>query len=103
MIKDITKDVEWGDNDGESLPILKCICGQEFDCWGDFTIINNLVLSAHRWCYENKVSIALSNKILKQYRYHANILDHYGNCIIKLNEIIDSYERIEKMRNDEHK
>ena len=38
MIKDITKDVEWGDNDGESLPILKCICGQEFDGWGDFTI-----------------------------------------------------------------
>ena len=69
----------------------------------DFGAINNLVLSINRWCCENKVSIALSNKILKQYRYHANILDHYGNCIIKLNEIIDSYERIEKMRNDEHK
>lgn len=73
------------------------------EVWNDFGAINKLVLSINRWYYENKVSIALSNKILKQYRYHANILDHYGNCIIKLNEIIDSYERIEKMRNDEHK
>ena len=61
------------------------------------------MLSINRWYYENRVSVALSNKILKQYRYHAKILDPYGNCIIKLNEIIDSYERIEKMRNDEHK
>ena len=37
MIKDITKDVESGDNDGELLPIFKCVCGRKFNDW-NFTI-----------------------------------------------------------------
>lgn len=32
-IKDITDEVEFGLNDGESLPLTKCVCGKKFDFW----------------------------------------------------------------------
>jgi DNA-directed RNA polymerase subunit RPC12/RpoP len=34
---DVTKQVKFGNNDDECLPITKCICGQKFDVW-DFII-----------------------------------------------------------------
>jgi DNA-directed RNA polymerase subunit RPC12/RpoP len=36
---DVTKKVNFGWIDDESLPITKCICGHEFEMWcGDLTI-----------------------------------------------------------------
>jgi DNA-directed RNA polymerase subunit RPC12/RpoP len=37
MDKDITSQVKFGENDGECLPMTKCICGKEFDWW-DFIL-----------------------------------------------------------------
>jgi hypothetical protein len=37
MDKDITKDCEYYDNDGDCLPLLKCACGETFDAW-DFIL-----------------------------------------------------------------
>ena len=34
---DVTKDIRFGDNDGEYLPITKCVCGEKFNSW-DFSI-----------------------------------------------------------------
>ena len=34
---DVTKKCLFSDNDEELLPLLKCVCGKEFDSWG-FTI-----------------------------------------------------------------
>lgn len=45
MDKDVTKLVMFGDNDGELLPILKCVCGERFDYW-DFTIS----IYSDDWC-----------------------------------------------------
>jgi len=33
MDKDVTKLIEFGNNDDKSLPIYKCICGEEFYSW----------------------------------------------------------------------
>lgn len=35
--KDITGQVQFQDNDGESLPLTKCACGREFEAW-DFLL-----------------------------------------------------------------
>lgn len=37
MNKDVTRQVEHGFNDGECLPITKCVCGQKFHLW-DFIV-----------------------------------------------------------------
>lgn len=34
---DITDQVEFGNNDDEALPLLKCVCGKTFEPW-DFII-----------------------------------------------------------------
>ena len=31
--KDITNEVEFDDNDGGLLPLVKCACGKEFESW----------------------------------------------------------------------
>jgi len=36
-VNDITKLVDFGDNDGESLPLTKCACGRVWDSW-DFIL-----------------------------------------------------------------
>lgn len=33
MDKDITMQVSFGDNDGETLPLYRCVCGKEFKPW----------------------------------------------------------------------
>ena len=33
MDKDITEQCEFGENDGECLPLERCACGQAFGCW----------------------------------------------------------------------
>ena len=33
MDKDITNLVDFGDIDGESIPLTKCACGQHYDSW----------------------------------------------------------------------
>ncbi len=35
MKTDVTNSVYFGDNDGEALPLLKCVCGQEFQFWDE--------------------------------------------------------------------
>lgn len=30
---DVTKSVEFQDNDGESLPLIQCVCGERFVAW----------------------------------------------------------------------
>jgi DNA-directed RNA polymerase subunit RPC12/RpoP len=30
---DVTDQVTFDDNDGESLPLTKCVCGQKFESW----------------------------------------------------------------------
>jgi len=37
MHKDITSQVSFADNDGELLPLTKCICGKEYEVW-DFVL-----------------------------------------------------------------
>ena len=37
MDKDITNLVEIDNNDNEFVPLLKCVCGQQYKAW-DFTI-----------------------------------------------------------------
>jgi hypothetical protein len=37
MDKDVTSEVSFSDNDGDSLPLLMCVCGKEFDAW-DFVL-----------------------------------------------------------------
>lgn len=37
-IIDVTREVEFEDNDSDSLPIIKCVCGQEFIAWDGFII-----------------------------------------------------------------
>ena len=37
MQNDVTDKVEFGDNDGEFLPLTKCACGAKFNLW-DFTL-----------------------------------------------------------------
>lgn len=37
MNKDVTNQIEFGESDGESLFITKCVCGEEFGTW-DFII-----------------------------------------------------------------
>jgi len=32
-MKDVTDQVEFGFNDGESLPLIKCVCGATFEAW----------------------------------------------------------------------
>jgi hypothetical protein len=32
---DITKNVDFGDVDGYSLPITRCVCGQIFELWNE--------------------------------------------------------------------
>ena len=36
---DVTKLVEFYDNDGESLPLIKCVCGAEYVPWGNILSI----------------------------------------------------------------
>jgi hypothetical protein len=36
--KDVTKLVKYTWNEGESLAIIKCVCGKEFEQWGEFSI-----------------------------------------------------------------
>lgn len=31
--KDVTKEVEFGDESGGCIPLTKCVCGEEFDLW----------------------------------------------------------------------
>jgi hypothetical protein len=33
MDKDVTKLVSFQENDGECLPLIKCVCGKEFKSW----------------------------------------------------------------------
>jgi hypothetical protein len=30
---DVTDQVSFYDNDGESLPLIHCVCGKDFDAW----------------------------------------------------------------------
>lgn len=34
MSKDVTSEVQFGNNDDEHLPLTKCICGETFELWG---------------------------------------------------------------------
>ena len=31
--KDVTRLIEFGNNDDEALPVIKCVCGQKFGSW----------------------------------------------------------------------
>jgi hypothetical protein len=33
MPLDVTEHVEVGENDGESCPILRCVCGHKYEAW----------------------------------------------------------------------
>ena len=33
MIRDVTQEVVFGNNDDECLPIVECVCGTRFDAW----------------------------------------------------------------------
>jgi len=35
--KDVTNQISFGESDGESLSITKCVCGEKFEIW-DFSI-----------------------------------------------------------------
>ena len=39
----ITKEVEYGRIEGNTLPILKCICGEEFSGWHFFLVAGSIV------------------------------------------------------------
>ena len=34
MVIDMTDEVVFGGNDGDSLPVQRCVCGKEFAPWG---------------------------------------------------------------------
>lgn len=62
---DVTSKVYFGDNDGELLPLMKCVCGEKFGYW-DFIIdiYRNKDLSnnccpkcGRRFYFSNKITI----------------------------------------------
>jgi DNA-directed RNA polymerase subunit RPC12/RpoP len=38
-MSDVTDQVTWEDNDGECLPLTKCVCGTRFDAWSEIVSI----------------------------------------------------------------
>lgn len=39
MDKDVTEKTRFGDNDGEYLPLYKCVCGREYKPWDNILSI----------------------------------------------------------------
>jgi hypothetical protein len=50
MNKDITDQVEFYNNDDESLPLTKCACGKVFDAWDFILSIYDDLPKTCRYC-----------------------------------------------------
>jgi hypothetical protein len=58
---DVTDLVKFGDNDGEFLPLEKCICGKVFDSW-DFILkiypdMAKKCICGRKYYFQNKITI----------------------------------------------
>ena len=57
---DVTDQVDFGDSDGEDLPLTKCVCGAEFKWWDQAVGI----YADHPWeCPKCGVKLIFSNNI----------------------------------------